>query len=318
MNDIQKAVSLLNQGRLVAFPTETVYGLGADASNELAVREIFRAKERPYNHPLIVHLAHADQMKEWASDISPQAMQLANTFWPGPLTIILKKKSHVLDVVTGSQATVGLRVPNHPIALALLQAFGRGVVAPSANIFTHISPTTAIAVKEELGDRVDLILEGGACEVGLESTIIDMSGKIPVILRPGMISKEAIEKVLCTTVSSKRQDAPTVQAPGMHHHHYAPQTKTELVASDQLMQFIATNSVWPIALVVHNEFDIAASENIYLHTMPKDALAYAHTLYHSLRALDHLRLRKIVIEDVPKQADWEAIRDRLLKATTEK
>ena len=196
MTDIQRAVALLRQGELVALPTETVYGLDADALNPDAVAKIFAAKGRPSDHPLIVHLADAEALTTWARDIPKDAIALARAFWPGPLTLILKKEEGVPDIVTGGQDTVGLRVPNHPIALQLLRAFGSGLAAPSANRFGRISPTTAEHVRQELGDRVPLILDGGPCQVGLESTILDLSRGVPVILRPGAIGADDIARVI--------------------------------------------------------------------------------------------------------------------------
>jgi L-threonylcarbamoyladenylate synthase len=314
--EITKAASVLTSGGLVAFPTETVYGLGADASNALAIRKIFEAKERPYDHPLIVHVASVAQLDEWAKDISPDALRLARIFWPGPLTMIFRKQAHVLDIVTGGQETIGLRIPRHPVAKALLEAFGGGIAAPSANRFTHISPTTAAAVNEELGGRVDMILDGGDCEVGLESTIIDMSGEQPVILRPGMISRGEIEALLERHVLFSRQDSP-VRAPGMHHLHYAPTTKTMLIDSGQLpgfMQALQSQDL-PVAIVAFNE-SLSAKENIHIERMPLDATAYAHNLYHVLRTLDHQHFKRIVIEAVPDSPEWEAISDRLTKASS--
>jgi L-threonylcarbamoyladenylate synthase len=316
--NIPKAAALLHAGGLVAFPTETVYGLGADAANERAVQRIFEAKERPFDHPLIVHIASLSQWADWARELSPLALTLAHAFWPGPLTMVLKKQPHVLDRVTGGQDTVGLRIPGHPMAQALLQAFGGGVAAPSANKFTHISPTTAAAVYEELGKEVDLILDGGECEVGLESTIIDMSGDGPVILRPGMITAEVIAAVLGCHVTSARQDSPAPRAPGMHHLHYAPTTKTELIDAKNMPGiFEQCTRDLPIAIVVRRDIAIPAGEGMHwvTVTMPREASAYAHDLYQTLRSLDRGQFKRIMIERVPETAEWEAIRDRLLKAS---
>jgi len=318
--EIIQAAALLRAGGLVAFPTETVYGLGADAANETAVRNIFQVKGRPYDHPLIVHLAAMDQLKDWARDVSPSAMSLAQAFWPGPLTMVLKKQPYVLDLVTGGQPTVGVRIPSHPDALALLKEFHGGVVAPSANKFTHISPTTAQAVREELSGKIDMILDGGACQVGLESTIIDMSGDQPVILRPGMISAKAIEAVLGVPVLTRRQDTPTIRVPGMHHLHYAPTTKTVLVESSTLPHFLnsLSDDDLPVVVMTHSVMTLPASDQLKQVTMPNQASAYAHDLYHTLRLLDHQDYKQIVIESVPLSAEWEAIRDRLYKATAER
>lgn len=316
-NDIIKAAHLLRMGGLVAFPTETVYGLGADASNEAAARKIFAAKERPYDHPLIVHIAEIEQLSAWASDIPPTALQLAKAFWPGPLTLILKKQPHVLDIITGGQDTVGLRIPNHPIALSLLRAFGGGIAAPSANKFTHISPTTAEAVREELGNRVDLTLDGGNCTVGLESTILDLSKDKPVILRKGMVSAEAIQKVIGIPVTQTLQDTPLVRAPGMHHLHYAPVTTTVLLSSANIPDFIAAlrPDDFPVAILTHSQMALSDIKKIHRVQASQDATTYAHDLYSTLRSLDNLHFQCIIIEDVPNGTEWEAIRDRLNKAS---
>jgi L-threonylcarbamoyladenylate synthase len=195
-DSIQQAAQLLRKGRLVAVPTETVYGLGADATNPEAIKKIFAAKGRPADHPLIVHIPDASYLNAWAVDIPDSALILAERFWPGPLTLVLKKQPDVPLEVTGGQETIALRVPNHPVALNLLKVFGGGIAAPSANRFCRISPTQASHVAEELGDKVDLILDGGACQVGLESTIVDLSSGNPKLLRPGQIGKAEIEELL--------------------------------------------------------------------------------------------------------------------------
>ncbi len=221
MSEIERAAQFLKQGRLVAFPTETVYGLGADASNLEGVRRIFALKGRPANHPLIVHLQGVDELVHWARDIPFSVERLTSRFWPGPLTLVLKRATGVIDEVTGGQDTVGLRVPSHPVAQQLLQAFGGGIAAPSANRFGRVSPTTAQHVREDLGDAVDLILDGGACEVGIESTILDLSSGAPVLLRPGRIGAAEIETVIGAQVA--RASAQSPRAPGMLEAHYAPQ-----------------------------------------------------------------------------------------------
>ena len=319
--DLTQAVSILRAGGLVAFPTETVYGLGADASNEAAVRRVFLAKQRPFDHPLIVHIAEIDDVHAWAMAVSLDALRLAEAFWPGPLTLVLKKQSTILDVVTGKQSTVALRMPDHPIALALLRAFGSGLVAPSANQFTRISPTTAAAVKEELGDAVDLVLDGGACVVGVESTILDMSGDIPVILRPGMVTAATIAAVLGRPVETARQDTPAPRVPGQHHLHYAPTTKTVLVSVDALPDYLQSLSSddFPVALMSRKKNNgIDAKKSLEYVVMPDEPNAYAHELYRTLRTLDHAGFKRIIVESVPDHADWGAIRDRLMKASGEK
>lgn len=310
--EIHKAAEILRNGGLVGMPTETVYGLAADARNAEAVARVFAAKQRPFHHPLIVHLADPSQLNEWTREISPDALKLANAFWPGPLTLVFRKQPHVLASVTGGQDTVAIRIPRHPVAAALLQAFGGGLVAPSANRFTRISPTTAAAVRAELGEAVDLVLDGGPCEVGLESTIIDMSGSEPRILRPGMISPQQIAAVLGKAVQVTRQDHPgETRAPGMHHLHYAPKTRTEMLTTQQIQDLIISHEV--VVCLTHSGVKVANS--IQQVKMPDDPNGYAHALYSTLRAQDQNQYQRIIIEAVPDDAEWDAIRDRLNKAT---
>jgi L-threonylcarbamoyladenylate synthase len=315
--EITDAVKILGNCGLVAFPTETVYGLGADAANELAVRKVFQVKGRPADHPLIVHLAVPEQMAEWAQQVPSEAMKLAIAFWPGPLTMVLRKQPHVLDSVTGGQDTVALRIPRHPLALALLETFGGGIVAPSANKFTRISPTTASAVREELGAEVDMILDGGACEVGVESTIIDLSGKDPIILRPGMLSVEAIEAVLGRKIKVMRQDTPVPKAPGSHHVHYAPTTKTTIVTTQDIPACVQalSNDELPVVCMVHSNTTFPKVKDVFWVNMPDKPAGYAHELYRTLRSMDQQGYRKIIVEAVPDASDWDAIRDRLMKAS---
>lgn len=313
-NNIKKAAAILHQGGLVAIPTETVYGLGADARNPDALQKIFAAKGRPTDHPLIVHLAEIEQLSEWAVDISDSAWLLAEHFWPGPLTLILKKASGVLDIVTGNQDTIGLRIPNHPVARQLLQVFGGGVAAPSANRFGRISPTTAEAVREELGDAVDIILDGGACEVGVESTIVDVTSDEPVILRPGMISAKQIANVLKKPLVSQKKNAPRVS--GSMESHYAPSTKTCLVNADELSDFLQNVKNTDLRIALLSRANLVVPENIELVLMPENPHAYAHDLYQVLRDLDKKNFSKIVIEAVPQDVAWDAIRDRLGRASS--
>ncbi len=226
-DDLARAVSILRSGGLVAFPTETVYGLGADASNTAAVARIFAAKGRPADHPLIVHLASADSLGEWAASVPPLAVAFAAECWPGPLTMVLRRAARVPDAVTGGLPTVGLRVPAHPLALELLRAFGGGIAAPSANRFGSVSPTTAEHVRAGLGDRVDLVLDGGPCEVGVESTIVDLSGDAPAILRPGGLPRERLEAIAGFPIPVRHGGE--VRAPGMLESHYAPAARLVLV-----------------------------------------------------------------------------------------
>lgn len=315
--DINQAVTILRAGGLVVFPTETVYGLGADASNPTAVRRVFEAKERPYNHPLIVHLLESAWLEDWALDITDEARKLAKAFWPGPLTMVFNKQSHVLDLVTADQPTVALRVPRHPLALSLLNGFGDGLVAPSANRFTRISPTTASAVQQELGGRVDMILDGGPSEVGLESTIVDMSRELPVILRPGMISAKAISEVVGRPISYLNQDQPVVRVPGMHAVHYAPATKTMLLdfiaIKDRICEF--DTDLLPLAILSHSNLRLPKVDGVKVVRLPSDPDGYARALYRTLREQDQQQLKRIIIEDVPQSAEWAAVRDRIVKAS---
>lgn len=331
--EVEKAANLLRSGGLVAFPTETVYGLGADAKNPDAIRKVFQVKRRPQNHPLIVHLAKIDHIFQWVCNISPEAEMLANAFWPGPMTLIFKKQAHVLDIITGGQDTVALRIPRHPLAQALLTAFGGGIVGPSANVFTRISPTSLQAVREEMGNKIDLILDGGDCEVGLESTIIDISGddRVPVILRPGMIGRTVIENVIKMTVvdnanSNHNHNNTEVRAPGMHRVHYAPKTKVMLVERQTMAKTITkmlnTNdrvAILAIGERSHNDRCYKALKevhnNIHIINMPQTAKEYARDLYQTLRSIDQQDYQCIVIEKVPEDESWTAIRDRLLKAS---
>ncbi len=318
---IDQAVDLLRQGRLVAFPTETVYGLGADASNPDAVLRIFLAKGRPVDHPLIVHIPNVASLDAWALSVPESAQQLAAHFWPGPLALILKKRPKVPLEVTGGQDTVGLRIPDHPIALRLLQAFGGGIAAPSANRFCRISPTHARHVQEELGDAVDMILDGGACQVGVESTIVDLSGSQPKLLRPGHITRDQIEAVLQTqlllTPQVAQADAMQIRAPGMMAIHYAPITPALLCSATSLAAIIADliKQGKKIGLLTcHTDLSNDSHLGAVIR-MPAQADAYARVLYSSLRELDSLHLDLILVEQPPQTELWRAINDRLTKAT---
>ena len=319
---IDNAVHLLRQGRLVAFPTETVYGLGADASNPEAVRRIFQAKGRPADHPLIVHIPSVDSLNDWALTIPVAAQQLAARFWPGPLAMILNKSPEVPLVVTGGQDTVGLRMPDHPVALRLLRAFGGGIAAPSANRFCRISPTQAAHVEEELGDAVDLILDGGSCQVGVESTIVDLSGNRPKLLRPGHITRHEIEAVLKTELmlispQTDQTNQAEQRAPGMMAVHYAPATLAVLCPVDRLPDMIQEMNARNKKIGILT-YRLEQAENRLIHVirMPEQADDYAQVLYTSLRELDSLHLDRILVEQPPNDEAWRAINDRLCKATS--
>jgi L-threonylcarbamoyladenylate synthase len=309
---IDTAVRILRAGGLVAFPTETVYGLGADAANRRAVRRIFEAKGRPADHPVIVHLASTDQLAQWAREIPPAVARLTQRFWPGPLTLILKRAPGVHDEVTGGQDTVGLRVPAHPLAQALLQAFGGGIAAPSANRFGRISPTTAQHVRDELGDRVDLILDGGACPVGIESTILDLSSGAPVLLRPGHIGSAELEVALGMPVSRPTGAAP--RASGMLAAHYAPSTPLLLVASADLAATVREQGTrGPVAVLARHPRPAGAEAQTW-KVAPAKSDEYARMLYATLRELDESGCAVIVVEAPPQASDWVAVHDRLRRS----
>ncbi len=311
--DIEHAVAILKSGGLVAFPTETVYGLGADASNSEAVAKIFAVKGRPAGHPLIVHLADAVQIANWASEVPEAARKLARKFWPGPLTLILRRAPRVSDAVTGGQDTVALRVPSHPVALQLLARFGGGIAAPSANRHGRVSATTAAHVRHEFGQAIDCVLDGGETDVGIESTIVDLSGAAPALLRPGWIGPAELEQVLGMPLAAPAADAP--RAPGTLAKHYAPQTQLILMELDLLMELAAT-----LTRVGKRVAALAMTDRRPVHegltwiAAPSDPAAYAHTLYANLRALDEAGCDTILVEQPPQSAEWMAINDRLLRA----
>ncbi len=313
--EIERAVALLRAGELVAFPTETVYGLGADAANPAAVAKIFAAKGRPADHPLIVHLPSAARLSRWAREVPSEAEKLAAAFWPGPLTLILKRQPNVPDAVTGGQDTVGLRVPNHPLALELLAAFEGGIAAPSANRFGRISPTTAAHVREELGERVPLVLDGGACPVGIESTILDLSRGAPVLLRPGAIGAADIARVLGRAPEAAAPQSDTPRVSGSLDAHYAPRTPLQLVSSDGLL-FALRN-----ALVAGEKVAVLAPtaqaishDRVSWKQSPAEPAGFAHDLYASLRELDALGCVRILVQQPPAGEAWLAVNDRLRRA----
>ncbi|MEI8163297.1 MAG: L-threonylcarbamoyladenylate synthase [Betaproteobacteria bacterium] len=312
--DVSRAAELLRAGELVAFPTETVYGLGADAGNPAAVAKIFAAKGRPADHPLIVHLPHSSHLERWAVDIPAAAGKLAAAFWPGPLTLILKRHPAVPDAVTGGQDTVGLRVPDHPLALQLLREFGGGVAAPSANRFGRISPTTAAHVREELGESVALILDGGPCAVGIESTILDLSGSEPRILRPGMLDETSIGAVLGhAPASGGRQDAPRVS--GSLEVHYAPRTPLRLLAAAELAATAREALAAGRRIAVLSAQPPAFSHaNLVCYPASSEPARFARELYASLRALDALGCDLILVAAPPAGEAWRGVADRLRRA----
>jgi len=311
---VARAAELLRAGELVAFPTETVYGLGAAAAQAAAVARIFAAKGRPADHPLIVHLPDASHVPRWAREWPDGARALAASFWPGPLTLILPRAARALDFVTGGQDSVGLRVPSHPVARALLAAFGDGIAAPSANRFGRISPTTARHVADDLGDAVSLILDGGSCAVGIESTIVAFVAGAPVLLRPGGVAVADLERALGRPLATRDASAP--RASGTLPAHYAPRTPAVLVPANALRAELAQlggrdEDVAVLARTVARPGDF---EDAWIRG-PADPAAYAHDLYANLRTLDAANADVILVEDVPDDAAWLAVRDRLARAT---
>lgn len=316
-DEIADAAQRLRAGELVAFPTETVYGLGADARNPAAVRRIFEAKGRPADHPLIVHLPDAERMLDWARDIPREAIALAHAFWPGPLTLILKRDEDVPPEVTGGQDTVGLRVPAHPVALQLLKVFGGGVAAPSANRFGRISPTTAAHVRDEFGDAVG-VLDGGACDVGIESTILDLSGDTPRILRPGAISAEQIAAVIGRMPSAPGASQTGSSVPrvsGSLAAHYAPRTAMKKVPGARLRDFLNAfrHSGRRCAVIAHSQPPLADCPHPWI-MLPADPAGYARGLYAAMREADASGAAMIVIEATPDDGAWSAVNDRLGRA----
>jgi len=308
---IGRAAEILKRGGLVAFPTETVYGLGADASNAAAIARLYAVKRRPADHPVIVHFASAELAFAWARDVPPAAQTLAARFWPGPLTLILKRSAKAADFVTGGQDSVGLRVPGHPVAHALLEAFGSGVAAPSANRFGQISPTCAAHVRTDLGDEVDCVLEGGASEIGIESTIVDLSTGQPVVLRPGAIGRAALEQALGGPVLEKAAAGEVApRHSGGLERHYAPRTPARLVAPHALDRAIEQAS-GRLAVLAFSRPD--ARVRVW-RRLPREPRAYAHALYAVLRELDAAGCDAILVESPPATAAWDAVNDRLRRA----
>jgi L-threonylcarbamoyladenylate synthase len=306
-----EAARRLLAGELVAFPTETVYGLGADAANPEAVARIFALKGRPASHPLIVHLADPMALDAWAREVPAAARRLAARFWPGPLTLILARAPGVPDAVTGGQDSVGIRCPSHPLAQEMLLEFARigsgGVAAPSANRFGHVSPTTAQHVRAEFGGDLYL-LDGGACEVGLESTIVDLSRGRPALLRPGAIARAELAAVLGEAIGDAGASAP--RASGTLAAHYAPRAPLALVPSAGLAA--ALRAAGDAAVLAFAPAPTGSSAHWIIAS--RDAARYGHDLYASLRALDGSGARRILVEAPPGGAEWEAVNDRLARA----
>jgi L-threonylcarbamoyladenylate synthase len=310
---ITQAASILHAGGVVALPTETVYGLGADARNPGAVASIFTIKGRPADHPLIVHLADAKELTEWAQNIPKIAWLLAEAFWPGPLTLVLPRLAGVPEEVTGGLNTIALRVPNHPLTLELLNAFGGGIAAPSANRYGRVSPTSAEDVHEELGNSVDMVLDGGRCSIGIESTIIDLSTSTPRILRPGQITEQAIENVIGTSIA-KASNMPMCY-PGSKPSHYAPRARVILSSEDDALQQVLE---WHkmgkrVGLLASYQLSMLPEDVIWLR-FSESIEEQAYELYHRLRQADRLNLQ-VLIAVMPKETGiGHALCDRLRRA----
>jgi L-threonylcarbamoyladenylate synthase len=331
---IGRAVAILRHGGLVAFPTETVYGLGADATNTAAVRRVFAAKGRPSTNPLIVHVADAHVARRYARDWPDVAQTLAERFWPGPLTLVLPKSDTIANEATAGLDSVGLRAPHHPLALRLLREFGGAVAAPSANRSNRVSPTTAAHVRRELGDTVDLIIDGGPCQVGIESTVLDLSGSRPAILRPGGISRQQIEELIgpIDLVNKGVARHEPAKSPGQQPVHYAPIAPAwRFTASqiNQVEQLCREHPAEPATILSIAErhgdaarFKPAASpcRSAAPHrvvVMPPEAGEYARRLYAALHDADESGAAAIFIEMPSDEPEWSAVRDRIIRATRE-
>ena len=332
--EIARAIEVLTQQGLVAFPTETVYGLGADAESALAVERIYQAKGRPSNHPVIVHVTPEADLLYWAASVPPEAQLLIDTFWPGPLTLILKRASHISSVVSGGQDSIGLRCPSHPVAQALLRGFAAtrvsgqgGVAGPSANKFGQVSPTTAEHVRSEFAELVAQgmpVLEGGASDVGIESTIVDLSrleqGVGPVLLRPGHITAAQLAQVLNQEVAAPDAQAPRVS--GALKSHYAPHTPLRLLSLAELQSAVAAAqtsklaSSQRLAVVTHTPEGVPADlgEQLERISLPNDPAAYSRVLYATLRALDQQGYSRLLWQQPPAGLEWAGVQDRLSRA----
>ncbi|MFW5432144.1 MAG: L-threonylcarbamoyladenylate synthase [Methylophilaceae bacterium] len=306
--NLEQAIALLNNGNVVAIPTETVYGLAADARNEAALRQIFAVKQRPASNPLIVHIASVEDVDDWAEEFSPLAKKLALTFWPGPFTLVLPAKDSVSNIVRAGEPTVALRVPAHPVTQQLLQQSGLGLAAPSANKYTQLSPTTATHVEQGLGNDIP-VLDGGACEVGIESTIVSVIGDDWRLLRLGMIAE--VEMVAVAGKPAITNAQPVPKAPGQHLLHYSPKTPIELFDSKTALLAHSENHKNCAAILI-GEGAIANGQTFNLSDNPKEL---AEKLYDTLHQMDTLNVESLLIEMPPNNPQWLAIRDRLSRAS---
>lgn len=313
--EIDEAVTALRDGDLVAFPTETVYGLGANAQNPAAVRKIFEAKGRPASHPVIVHLDSPRYLHRWVRDFPDNASKLAERFWPGPLTLVMPRNLNVHDIVTGGQDTVAVRVPSHPMAQQLLTAFGGGIAAPSANRYGRLSPTRAEHVRDELGDAVRVILDGGESQIGLESTIVACDGDSVRLLRPGAVTLAQLESVVGNVQVGAIGGSPRV--PGTTLQHYAPNTPMVVVPSDEIDARAESSSQGGRRIaVLAQRLPLKTYQWVTWINAGRRPEAFAHDLYGNLRTLDKAGCVEILVQEVPSDEKWDAIRDRIVRGST--
>jgi L-threonylcarbamoyladenylate synthase len=314
--EIETAVQALRDGELVAFPTETVYGLGANAQNPAAVQKIFAVKGRPPQHPLIVHLDSPRFLHRWVREVPDTAMRLAEAFWPGPLTMVMPRAPSVHDVITGGQDTIAVRVPAHPMAQQLLTAFGGGIAAPSANRYGRLSPTRAEHVREELGEAVRIILDGGECQIGLESTIVSFEGAAVRLLRPGSISAGQIRE-LAGELLAGADSAAAPRVPGSTPTHYAPSTPMTIVPAGEVdAQADALSAGGRRVAVLAQRLPLRSHKYVTWINAGRRAESFARDLYTNLRTLDKAGCTRILVQDVPEGEGWDAVRDRLRRAAS--
>ncbi len=310
---LQQTIDLLKAGQVVAIPTETVYGLAADATQDDALRQIYAIKQRPMDNPLIVHIADASQVANWAAEFSPLAQKLADAFWPGPFTLVLPAKDSVSAIVRANQPTVALRVPNHPLALQVLKQSGLSLAAPSANKFTQLSPTTAAHVVSSLGESL-AVLDGGSCSVGIESTIVSVNGDDWQLLRLGMITQAEIQEI-AGKPALKNEKNNTPKVPGQHLQHYSPVTPVKLFQSRAaLLTYAKSNIANCAALLISDNNDLNLQINCEYLMLPNQATQAAEQLYSALHQLDKLKVSQILVELPPINIEWLAVLDRLTRA----
>jgi L-threonylcarbamoyladenylate synthase len=313
--EIESAVQALRDGELVAFPTETVYGLGANAQNPAAVAKIFAAKGRPHTHPVIVHLDTPRFLHRWVAEVPEMATKLAEKFWPGPLTIVMKRGPNVHDIVTGGQDTVAIRVPSHPMAQQLLTAFGGGIAAPSANKYGKLSPTRPEHVRDELGDAVRVVLDGGESQIGLESTIVSCVGEGVRLLRPGAITAAQLRSVVGELLMGANLESP--RTPGSTPSHYSPTTPMVIVQTGEIDAQAAALSAGGVRIaVLAQRLPLKSHKYVTWINAGRRPDQFAHDLYANLRTLDKAGCQKILVQDVPQDERWDAVRDRLIRAAS--